>query len=655
VTGAAIPARARAGTTVRRRRRARSAASPLQRVRVTGYVILGLQLAGFLAWSTTLYDRFALTIDFSEYQQAWFLIAHGNLDPFITQAHFMFWQNHCELIMWALAWTYWLWPHAVTLLWLQDIFIFGAELVAFSWMCELAQRRQPGPAWLPAAGLVILVGNPWIWWSISWDYHSEPAGMLFALLLARDLFHHRRRAWIWLGPLLTCGDVSSTYVMAIGAGTALASARQRLQGVVLAGTGFAVLALITAIHGNLGSGGSLQIYGYLTSASTAGGKLSTVQLVEGVLRHPFNVLRTLWDKRANIWANTAPAGLPGLGFVWLFPVALIVLAANNLYPSLLFSAPGFQNLALYITMPVGTVAVIAALTRRHRQLAIALTVVVLCQSLGYAAVWLPRTSGQWLRISAPAAVTLARVETEIPESAEVIASQGVLGRFADRLDVHALYGPGPLPVVSRQVWLVVVPFQGLEAMLPSASLQLVAELAGPLHAQLIARANGVWAFRWTPAAGTRTLDVPGGSGSLPAWASPGAVGRPVTSGPVRTWHLTSTGGRGYVSDGVQWQEQPGQYLADVLLSSTGPVNVEVWNASCDVLLTRRSLPSADLAEPVTLPVRLAPSCPTASYAGWGPFQARFLPPPAGRRLEVRVWSSGDEKVNVYDIGMSAAP
>jgi hypothetical protein len=53
----------------------------LRRVRRTGYVILGLQLVLGLIWSTVQYDRFALTFDFTIFHQAWYLIAHGDLNP----------------------------------------------------------------------------------------------------------------------------------------------------------------------------------------------------------------------------------------------------------------------------------------------------------------------------------------------------------------------------------------------------------------------------------------------------------------------------------------------------------------------------------------------------------------------------------------------
>jgi hypothetical protein len=637
-----------------RRSRAAAAGLSMTRVRQIGYAVLALQLAGFVAWSTILYSRFALTIDFTEYQQAWFLIAHGDFDPYMTQTSFWFWQNHCELMMWLLAWSYWVWPHAVTLLWLQDIFVVGAEVVAFTWICELAQRRRPGPdaKWLAATGLLLIVANPWTWWALSWDYHSEPSGILFALLLARDLSNNRRRAWAWLIPLLACGDVSTTYVVAIGIGALLAGRRWRAQGAALVVIGISVLGFITLIHGNLGSGGDLQIYGYLTSANGTHGTLSTGALVKGVVSHPLNALNALWSKRVNIWANISPSGLPGFAFPWMLPLGLVVMAANNLYPGLLFSAPGFQNLALYIVLPIGTVAVLSWLTHRRRRLAIVITALVVAQAIGYSAVWLPRTFGQWMRVTAPAASTLASIEAQIPGSAEVIASQGILGRFADRRAVHALYGPGPLPLDGSETWIVIAPLQGLEALQPAASMQLIAELAGPLHATLIAHANGVWAFRWQPPHGTKTLVVPDGHEPLQAWTHPGAAADEVMTGPAATWHVTSQGSRGYVSDGIQWMENPGTYQADVTLSSTGPINVEVWNDTCNSLLSRRAVPSTRGVQSIDIPVTATRVCDSASYSGWGPFRASLLPSPSGQRLEVRVWSPGGETVNVYRAGLT---
>ena len=120
----------------------------------------------------------------------------GSLDPYNTLQRLPFWQDHCEFLMWPLALLYWLWPHGVTLLWVQDACVVGAEAVAFTWMCELAgrQRQKRESQWLAGVGLVLLVANPWTWWTVTWDFHMEPLAVLLAALLAWDLANRRRRA-----------------------------------------------------------------------------------------------------------------------------------------------------------------------------------------------------------------------------------------------------------------------------------------------------------------------------------------------------------------------------------------------------------------------------------------------------------------------------
>lgn len=62
---------------IRNHTRTATRSNVLHRVRRVGYVVLGLQLIISLAWSTLLYDRFSVTFDFTMFQQAWVLIAHG--------------------------------------------------------------------------------------------------------------------------------------------------------------------------------------------------------------------------------------------------------------------------------------------------------------------------------------------------------------------------------------------------------------------------------------------------------------------------------------------------------------------------------------------------------------------------------------------------
>ena len=618
-------------------------------VRRIGYAVLSLELAGFACWSTLLYRHFALMPDFAQYQQAWYLIAHGHLNPYNTEHNFWFWQGHAEFIMWPLALLYWVFPNGVFLLWLQDIGVVGAELVAFAWLCEIAQRYRPGrdARWLAGAGLVLLAVNPWSWWAISWDFHFECVAVLFATLLAWDLANRRRRAWAWAVLLLACGDVADTYVIGLGLGLLIASRGSRTRGALMVCLGAGAMLLITAAHGNYGS--TLQAYDYL-AAPGHNGSLALPGLVMGLAAHPFTVLAEVWSRRLDLWANLGSSGFLGLAFVPLLPLILVVVLSNSLYQGLLFAEPTFQTLPVYILMPVATVGVLGWLTRRHRRFGLFATVLLVAQAIGWSAVWAPQTPQQWLRVPAATAAALSAVEARIPASAAVFASQGVVGRFSSRRNVQPL--DGNLSLRPGQDWFIFAPWAGIETQTTEGAMVFAAELAGDLHATLVTDANGVWAFRWSPPARMSELQVPGGASQLPAWTAPGQAGRAVLSGPPVGWHVMSTGREGYVADRLEWHRPPGQYEASVTLSASGPVNVEVWNDTGRTLLTRRSIPPTNGIQSITLPVDATTDYRSSIFEGWGPFQTKFPSPAVGERVEVRVWSPGGETVNVYNTQLS---
>ena len=630
--------------------------APLRRVRRIGYVALGLQLAVFLAWSTILYRRFALTADFSIYHQAWYLIAHGDLNPYDTVQGFPFWQSHSEFLVWPLAPLYWVWPHDVLLFYVMDVGIAGAEVVVFTWLCEIAQRSRPGKtaAWLTGVGLLLLVVNPWMWWAVSFGYHLEALAVLFAALLARDLANGRRRTWAWVAPLLACGDVAGIYLAGLGLGGVLAGRSSRLRAAFLALLGVGAVLLISLVHGNLSS---LEAYNQLAAAGPVGSSLGLTALIKNIVSHPLAVLSTLWAKRVDLLANLAPAGLLGFAFPLVFPLAAAVLLVDTLAPGVNFAEPLFQSLPIYVLLPAGTVAVLGWLARRHRRAALLLAGLVAAQALGWAAVWGPQTASQWLRVHGATAATLSSLEARIPVTAEVIASQGVAGRFSGRADAPVLIQPGTLPVAGGEDWFVITPWASIETQSTASAMAFIGELAGPLHATLVTSADGVWAFRWRPPPGVHTITVPGESAPLPAWAAPtrpGAVGRPVTTGAAGNWYVTSAGREGYVTDGLTWQEPAGRYQALVTLSATGPVNIEVWNDTGHTLLGRRTIPATTGVESIALAVDATTAKRASSYSGWGPFRADFVEPPPGERLEVRVWSPGSGTVNVYSAEVARA-
>jgi hypothetical protein len=628
-----------------------------------GYMVLALQFAAFIAWSATLYNRFAVTIDYAVYHQPWYLIAHGHLDPYSTVAGMPFWRNDSEFMPWILAPLYWIWPHGLLLMWLQGLSIVGAEAVVFTWICQMTRRRCPdrSASWIAALGLLLLVADPWILWTVSFDVHEEPLVIIFVALLAWDLAEGRRRVWLWILPVMAGGAPSAIYAVGLGIGGMLGGRRTRLTGALIASAGIGYSFLVIMVHGDAGFPLTSH-YGYLAAGSVQMGsnaaQITLLGLLIGVCKHPLLLLRILWSKRTDMLANVAPSGLLGIGTATLLPLAAIVLIADTLIPGVQYAAPSFQSLPIYVMLPAGTASVLVWLSRRRRRLAVVAGVLISAQALGWATVWGSRTATQWLRISPPASATLAAISTQIPRSAEVIASQGIMGRFSARASIFPLMGTPlfpvgrrqVLPIERREVWFVIAPMTGIEIESTGSAMALLAEAAGPLHARIVVHAHGVWALRWHPRPGIHMVTVPPNDSSspLPAWTSPGNAGRAVMSGPAPSWHVVSTGAKGYVADGLAWQLQPARYKASVRLSADGPVNVELWNDTGNVLLARRSLPRTAGLQSISLPVVGTRDYHSAIFMGWGLFRARFHAPPAGERIEVRVWSAGHHTVAVYE-------
>lgn len=664
-------------------------AAGLRLVRRAGYAVLAAQFLAMCAWTALLYHRYALTWDFSVYHQPWYLIAHGHLDPWTSVESLPFWRNDSEFSIWALAPLWWIWPHDVMLQWAQNAGVVAAEALAFSWICDLIARRgaaapaapagaappappgrgatpaaRPGPARLLAVtGLLLLAASPWIWWSVSFDFHMESVALPFAVLLARDLSRGRRRMWAWVPPILGAGAPEAVYVAGIGLGGVLAGRGMRLRGAALTAVSVAYSGLIVALHGD--SGAPLaRHYGYLAIGVTAsylhgrvatGANLTTAQMVRGIALHPHRILVAAWQKRTDITAALLPGGLLGIAWRPLLPLITLALLESVLSAGWRFAQPSFQLLPVYILVPVGTLAILAGLAARRRRTALAVAGILIAQAACWAAIWGPQLPGHWLRVSRPAAAELAAIQARIPPDAAVTASQGVLGPFSGRLIVHALVDSGTTPVTRPATWFVITPSAGTELQATASAMALIGQLAGPLHARLIAHGAGVWAFRYVPPPGQRYLRLPAATAPVPAWAAAGATGHPVTSGPPAAWYAAGGGRAGYITDGMAWLVPPGQYQAAVSLAASGPVNVEVWdNNGHSRLLARRRLPAAGRQD-VTLPVDASAAWHAGVYSGWGPFSATFVPPLPGQVLEIRVWSPGHQAVRVYSARLTPQP
>jgi hypothetical protein len=617
---------------------------------------LAIQFLIMCWWSEELFSRFSLTTDAAQYLQQFFLISHGHINAIGTiQPHAAI-RDHFSLAIWPLSIFDWIPPHGLWLFWLQDLGLVVAEAVAFSWIRRIVASSAPriGPrtlAALPWVGLAILVLNPWTYWSMSFDLHMEPFACPFIVGAAYDFSRQRnRRAWIWVGVVLLFGDATTTWIVGLAISAALAAwfsrGRHYLRtAILLAGAGIVWLELIGLLGANESSilpG----LYGYLVTPAGAPppAHLSVGEILRGMVMHPGRALSTLWAGRVNLLANTAPAGVVGVATPWTLGVPLVILVPNALaaFSAGLFSAPGFQSCPVYIFGAVGVIIVALQVAARIPLRSLALlrgAVVLLVVNAGlWAVVWIPAVDAAWLRVSPAQARSLAKVANQIPINDQVVASQGVIGRFASRAHVVSLQQGGRIPVRGRTVWFVFDPNSGIESESVNNTLGFMAQLAGPLHAQLMDHSQGMWAFRWRRPSGTHVLHLKTGLATIPAWAVVGPSGSAVDSGPVSQWHVNAQGTEGYVLD-QDYQNVPvGHYEARVTLADHSALTVEVWDTNQNVLIARSELPAERARETYVIPVVATSDEHVAPYSGWGPFG--FDPPVNLDRqvLEVRVWS-----------------
>jgi len=628
-----------------------------------GLGLIGLQLVALSAWSSFQAGRFALTMDFAGAEQAVWLIAHGDLNPYSTVFAHAYIADHGALIFWPLAILHLAWPHPVTLLWAQDAAMVGAEVIAFLWACEIVAAKSSSlataTAWPLIAGsaAVMLVADPWVVWASSADIHTEPFAALFAVGAARSI--HRGKplrsvlAWLLLG--LASGNVGASYLGAVGLSFVLSGRRFLRAGLTAAVTGFGWMVVLGAAGVNLG--GSLARYSYVVTGSTVNlvPALTAGTLATSALAHPGRVLVQLVSNRMNLWATLSPVGM--LGALWLPSLgpAALVLAEGGLTGNRGFAMPGFQNLAAAPLVAVGTVVGLAGLARRGRtgrRWATLATVALIANSLAWFAIWIPKTEQTWVRVSPAAGDALRHVASLIRPTDSVAVEQGVAGPFADHSNVVAL--PSPTIDVRRpgnRLWVILAPKVGIEIASSTAIYSDIRELRRSPQARLMVDASGVWAFLVSPSDPSGRFTLSPDPSSAPGWAVRGPAATGVTSGPIAGWRATSNGRPGYVVNGADWRESPGTYRAAVSLSATGPVNVELWNADAHRLLGRLSLPSTSGRTTVHVQAAVRSEVAPSVFSGFGIWRDAPLLP-TNDQLEVRVWSpGGTDLVNVYSVAL----
>jgi hypothetical protein len=131
----------------------------------------------------------------------------------------------------------------------------------------------------------------------------------------------------------------------------------------------------------------------------------------------------------------------------------------------------------------------------------------------FSAHFTPLSGQTFAKVDDATAAQLSAVSAKIPDGAETVVSQGVVGRFAERhlfypyFDVFA--DGQTVPVFGKTVYVVLVPRQGIEqASVPGTEAAIA--MMRRLHARPLSARDGVYAFAWQVPKGRHTIVFPPG-------------------------------------------------------------------------------------------------------------------------------------------------
>lgn len=628
-----------------------------------GALVFTLQFLVVLTWELIEWHRFALTWDYSLYNQTTYLISHGVWNPYVTFRHFYFYQNDMELFIWVLGLLQRIIPIPWFLILAQSTAIGLADWIAYLWILDIARespamesRRQV----MLFFALASLLFSPWLYWAISFDVHTEVLIMPLIVGLARELWRGRIKNVVMLTILsLLGGTVALTYVAAIGLSGVFRGGRSRRIGIAIIVISVITLIAMEHVPGGLKGVSLAGLYGYLEPGSKT--QLTGIgSLAKALLLHPLLALQTLVSSRRNLFASLSAEGVIGVLNPTTSIVGLMVLIENGLIPGGFWSSPqAFQSVPVILFTAVGTVAIMLQWVSRLKSRVLWNIVIgLLCVNmLGWAATWIPPIPGHWIRISPEATTQLHSVLSRTPKNSEVATSQGFAGRFSGRRWFYIWWSLRTshtsdtsyyvLPIRARHIILIVSPYQGVELSTVTEELARIKYISSLPDVKILSSRAGIWAFNWTAPILNTTLKVPLSLAKYPAWALSTQEGARILEGPSSTWHMASTPGSGYVVDKFYKRLRRGTYNATAKVFNAKPVILEVWNATTNQLLLRRWLPPSLAPKIVSYKFSDHSYTLPSVYHGWGPFKLSPASPPPEDKLELKVWTPKNNNAGVY--------
>ena len=342
---------------------------------------------------------------------------------------------------------------------------------------------------------LLLVLTPWSWYTIGFDFHFEAFTALFGLLAARSLWAGRYRGLLlWLPlTLLSCAAAGALLAIALGLVSLVSRgvARRVALAVLVVGVGWLTLAasLGAMRFGGLHLGA---MYGYLSANPRE--QFGLPNLLGGLVANPVRAFDMFNTNVGYVAGYIASAGVIGLWSRWGLLVAAIVLLPSsiNADPDFIHFAQAFQSWPAVVFLVVACVLTLQRLAGKavhsHRVIyvfggcSVALAATVTGLFVGHIPSYIER-------VSPAAARELSGLQRHIPAGAEVIASQGVIGRFGAGHVAFSYWGTG-LPetyaVVASPVIFILAPVQGTAEGIPEATRQAITYVGTRLRARLVA-------------------------------------------------------------------------------------------------------------------------------------------------------------------------
>ena len=491
-----------------------------RRLRAGTTAVLVVYLVVLVAISLHEYRSFNLSWDFGQAEQAWYLIAHGVLNPYDSLHHHAWWQDHAGLAIWLLAPLYWLAPNdGLTLLLVQDLAIVVGVGAAADWALLVCERRKVPPAvtvTCVATLVALCVFNVGLYATVFYDFHDQALGVGFLLLTGRDVYAGRsRRAVLWGALTLLSMDLSALDLAALGVGMVVLERRLRRPGAAMVGAGLAWYLGAALLGGTKGT--TLAYYDHLAGRRLTGGLGDYTAIVGGALAHPSRVVGQLRAYRYRLWEDLAPSGLLGViePTVLLAVVVVVLPGALSSYGG--FVKIGFQNCPAYVLAALGTACLLArsGSVRSGRRppartgVVIGAAVVAVAVGLACDASVAARGAETGYHVDTAAARQLATVRRLTPARVEVAVPFGVIGRFSGRRDAYLIHDlPWTIPVRTVPVEIVFAPSAGNEWLPLSRVLAAEAVLVRSYRATTLYAGSRVQSYTVTSVAPGGVIELP---------------------------------------------------------------------------------------------------------------------------------------------------